>query len=78
MTEKITCGTCDGSGELRTSHRFDCYDCDGRGYNTAEDIRKNEIERLRSTIAVSEADIEHAAGRIAQAQAKLAALGADQ
>ena len=29
--ELARCRTCAGSGELTTSHRFDCYDCDGRG-----------------------------------------------
>ena len=29
--ELTKCRTCNGEGELTTSHRFDCYNCDGQG-----------------------------------------------
>lgn len=33
--ETTKCRTCRGDGELYTSHRFDCYDCDGEGVRHA-------------------------------------------
>ncbi len=43
MTEQLTetCPACSGSGELATSHKFTCYECNGKGKVTL--ARKDEI-----------------------------------
>lgn len=45
-----TCPACGGSGELATSHKFTCYECNGRGKVTEADYvkiaeKEREIQR---------------------------------
>lgn len=40
----LTCPDCGGDGEQYTSHRYNCYSCDGRGILTIEKF-KEEIKK---------------------------------
>ena len=45
-----TCPACGGCGELATSHKFTCYECNGHGKVTEAEharIAKSEAEIMR-------------------------------
>jgi len=45
--EPKTCPTCDGDGELATSHVFTCYTCDGTGKVSDPKIYEKALESER-------------------------------
>lgn len=49
---KSTCPTCDGRGELATSHKFDCPDCDGTGRVDLEKFTRDTAKCEEMTITL--------------------------
>lgn len=61
MSEEYVCPTCDGDGEVATSHKFTCYTCKGAGklydkeaYDKALEEELEMLCNLRDSVTAME------------------------
>lgn len=51
------CPTCDGTGEIATSHKFRCYTCKGSGKLIDKETYEKALEENRERMRLLEASV---------------------